>query len=70
MATYCVRQRPVSWRHEAITWPNVDFILSEILWHSPKIIVPETAQATILYIKFEKYTFEITATYLIGQRVN
>ena len=53
-----LRQWLVAWWHQTITWTNV----GEVLWHSPESNFSETAQATILYYAFEKFTFEITAT--------
>ena len=36
--------------------------ISEILWHSPESIFTAIARSTILYDKFENYTFHIAAT--------
>ena len=62
----------VAWRHQAITWTNVDF--SSHWWHS--VNSPEgnftSAHATILCNEFKNYTctFEISATSPRGQWVN
>ena len=44
-------------------------ITSEVLWHSPESNYTVSAQAPILYNKFENYTFKISATSPKGQWV-
>ena len=52
----------VAWWHQAITWTNVDLIISDVLWHSPESNSSVSAWATILYSRFENLTYEINAT--------
>ena len=44
--------------------------INEVLWHSPASHFKGSAQATILHIEFENYTFRIIATSSRGQWVN
>ena len=57
------------WRHQAITWNNIDFF-GRILWHPHERNFTASLQTTILYTEFENDTFEITVTYVSGQRDN
>ena len=45
------------------------FLISQVLWHSPKYNFTTSAQATIQYKEFENDTFENTATPPRGQCV-
>ena len=63
-----LRQWLVAWRHQAITWTNVDFLSIRICGiHLEQFHIK--CPATILYNEFENYTFKITATTPRGQWV-
>ena len=44
-------------------------VTNEVLWHSPERKITRSAQATLLYIKFENYTFKIIGLSPRGQWV-
>ena len=46
------------------------FLIFEVLWHSSEGSITVSTLLCIVYNKFKKYTFKITATPSGGQRIN
>ena len=69
LGQHWLRQGPVAWWHQAITWINVD-IIKGVLWHSPESNFTRGVDDINLWRLFKDYTFEIMTTSPRGQWVN
>ena len=70
MCQHWLRQWLVAWRHQAITWTNVDFSLVRLPGIHLRTISQWVPKLLILYNEFDSYDPEITATSPRGQWVN